>query len=133
MNHAQKMLVASIFAVLFALAPKANAAGFQMFEMNASTPAATVVLLVTGAGSINAVEISSGSAGDYCQFIDTGNVNGIALGMTCAQGLCKEIATPIVTSTNTQTPLSPALGRPFTNGLAAVCLAARKIKVWITN
>lgn len=126
------LLAALVASFVFAAAP-AKAAGLVMYDIGASTPAATVVMLVTGAGVLNQVEISSGAAGDFCQFIDTSSVSGITLSMNSINGATKEIATPIVTATNTQTPLIPSIGRPFVNGLAAVCSVARKVKAWVSN
>lgn len=129
------MIKRSMFAALvlaaLASAPKANAA-VVMYELNGSTPAATAVLLASGAGSVT-VEISSGAAGDFCNVIDTNTTSGILLGMNCPLGSCKEIATPIVTATNTQTPTNPAFARVFSNGVAIICNAARKVKAWVNQ
>ncbi len=130
-------------AALVGLLSLCASAHASIFYVGYSTPAATVIPLATGAGTVSAVVISSGNAGDFCTWFDSANVNGITQGVeSSTTGATNPITRlgDLFVSTNAASgypaTASTVGNQPpvtFTKGLMFICSVARHVRVWITQ
>lgn len=119
-----KKNVLVVLALIAVLAPSKAKAVTTPYEMGISTPALTAVLLATGAGVLNDVEISSGVATTFCAAFDSATPGSISIsgngdGTAAAPrlGHVNAVATA-------PAAFASKIGRKFTNGLVLICNVA---------
>lgn len=125
----RKITFALVFAVL-ALAPSVAKADSQYF-IGESTPSLTAVRLLSGAGQLTAVQVSSASAaGDACVFFDSASVSGITF---AGEGTAVAPRIADVTATATNTSYTLPWARSFSNGIVAVCKGLKSAYAKVTQ
>lgn len=108
-------------ASAMAAQPWATGGASSVFEVGASTPAVTAVLVSAGAGQLSFAEISSSTAGGYCTFVDSNTTAGITAANTDGTNTAPVLGRLWFTTANTPAYTPVNWGKPFNNGLVAIC------------
>jgi len=123
------VLVLALAASSKAAQPWATGGATSIFEVGASTPASTVVLISAGPGSFNSAILSTATAvGHFCVFIDSAGVSGVSTNPAAAGTNANPVVAQL-TMITANTPESTKQPLPLRNGLVSVCTSVVRLLI----
>jgi len=125
---------------VYALSCSASTSGVCIAEIGTSTPAATIVQITVGPGSVNDIQLSSSTTADinqgaFCVLFDSAPAAGSFTGNAESAGTAAAPRLDSLQQTTinvtTRRPAGPST--PFTNGLVAICKGVARALIQISE